>query len=460
MAAGQGLAGGKGALEPLPGAAAEQAAVAGEVDGLADRGEVALVRGEQGAHLVQVRQGADQVLPLLERAALRHVALPQRHRGEHGDVGLHAAAEEAAVQLTGAHGQGQARDLGGAGVDLHAVQVPGQDEPGDLALAVAALQVHLGQQLEGVDQDVARAAGRVAQGDVLGAADPDEVLVLGVGLDVVLHLVAQGARGVVEHPQAPQRVLHHVAHDPVGREQLGGRAYGVGGLLGLGGEEGVLDLGVVVLVHPAQDLDVIPVLLGDVAHHAADDAVGVHEVGRQEQRHAGVHGLEHAGQAPGELGALGQEQVAEERPVLAGLLELGDAHRVRPLDLHVERLVRGLAAQLPGAVRRRAGEHAHAGGQEVVDLHVAHGGDAVEPGVGGAVAQVGEALLGPCAQQGVAPLGLLRGQGAPAHRRRAGGLCALGHAVEPHAGLDAGDELVAGPDAVVLDGGIVHGYQS
>ena len=92
-----------------------------------------------------------------------------------------------------------------------------------------------------------------------------------------------------------------------------------------------------------------------------------------------------------------------------------------------------------------------------MDLHVAHGGDAVEPGVGGAVAQVLEALLGAGAQQRVSPPGLLRGQGAPAHRRGAGGLGALGHAVEPHAGLDAGDELVAGPDAVVLDGGIVHG---
>lgn len=336
------------------------------------------------------------------------------------------------------------------------MQVLRQDELGDLALAVAALQVHLGQQLEGVDQDVARAAGRIAKRDVLGAADLYEVLVLGVGLDVVLHLVAQGAFGVVEHPQTAEGVLHHVAHDPVGREQLGGRAYGVGGLLGLGGEEGVLDLGVVVLVHPAQDLYVGPISLVDVAHHAADDAVGVHEVGRQEERHAGVHGLEHAGEAPGELGALGQEQVAEQRPVLAGLLELGDASRVGALDLHVERLVRGLAAQLPAAVGRGAGEHAHAAGQEVVDLHVAHGGDAVEPGVGRAVAQAGEALLCAGAQQGVAPLGLLRGEGAPAHRRGAGRLGALGHAVEPHAGLDAGDELVAGPDAVVLDGGIVH----
>lgn len=337
------------------------------------------------------------------------------------------------------------------------MQVLGQDELGDLALAVAALQVHLGQQLEGVDQDVARAAGRVAQGDVLGAADLYEVLVRLVGLDVVLHLGAQGACGVVEHPQAAEGVLHHVAHDPVGREQLGGRSYGVRCLLCLGGEEGILDLGVVILVHPAQDLDVIPVGLVDVAHHAADHAVGVHEVGRQEQRHAGVHGLEDARQAPGELGTLGQEQVAEQRPVLAGLLELGYAGRVGALDLHVERLVHDLAAQLPGAVLCGAGEHAHAGGQEVVDLHVAHGGDAVEPGVGGAVAQVLQALLGRRAQQGVAPLGLLRGQGAPAHRRRAGGLGALGHAVEPHAGLDAGDEIVAGPDAVVLDGGVVHG---
>ena len=123
MAAGKYLAGIEGALEPLLEAAAEQAIGAGERHRLADRGEVALARSEQGAHLVQVRQGVDEVFPLGKGAPLRDVALPQRHRGEHGDVGLHAAAEEAAVELTGAHGQRQARDLGGAGVNLHAVQV-------------------------------------------------------------------------------------------------------------------------------------------------------------------------------------------------------------------------------------------------------------------------------------------------------------------------------------------------
>ena len=78
---------------------------------------------------------------------------------------------------------------------------------------------------------------------------------------------------------------------------------------------------------------------------------------------------------------------------MARPLELGHARGVDALDLEVERLVHGLAAQLPGAVRGRAGEHAHTGGQEVAHLHVAHGGDAVEPGVGGTVAQVPGALL-------------------------------------------------------------------
>lgn len=73
VTAGKHLAGIEGALEPPLRTAAEQAAVAGELDGLPDRGEVALARGEQRARLVQVRQGVDQVLPLLERAALRHV---------------------------------------------------------------------------------------------------------------------------------------------------------------------------------------------------------------------------------------------------------------------------------------------------------------------------------------------------------------------------------------------------
>ena len=117
---------------------------------------------------------------------------------------MSAAREEPAVVLAGAHGERQARDLGGALVDLHAGEVLLEDEPRDVAFAVTALGVHLEQQGEGVDQDVTASARRVAEGDVLGPLDADEVLVSRIGLDVVRHALAQAAAGVVQHPQAPE----------------------------------------------------------------------------------------------------------------------------------------------------------------------------------------------------------------------------------------------------------------
>ena len=190
------------------------------------------------------------------------------------------------------------------------------------------------------------AARRVAQRYVLGPIDGDEVLVGGVGLDIVLHLLAQGTLRVVQHPQPAQAVLHHVAHDPLGREQLGGRRQRFGRGLVLRLEERVLGLGVVVLVHPAQDLHVAqPVGLGDARHHGLDDAALRHEAVGQQQLHGVAHRLEHARQARGQLAALAQQQVAKQRLVVAGLLQLHHARRVHTLELDVERLVERLRAE-------------------------------------------------------------------------------------------------------------------
>ena len=88
-------------------------------------------------------------------------------------------------------------------------------------------------------------------------------------------------------------------------------------------------------------------------------------------------------------------------------------------------------------------------------LHVAHGGDAVEPGVCGAVEQAPGTLLAAQAQQLVAPGGLLRAQHERAHGGKAD-LGVLGDVVALHALGHALDEHGARPGAEVLDGGIVH----
>ncbi|MNR26801.1 hypothetical protein D3C85_1440370 [compost metagenome] len=66
------------------------------------------------------------------------------------------------------------------------------------------------------------ATGRVADLNVFGANDLEEVCFLSLGLDVVVHLPNQPRAGVVEHPQATQGVFHQVAHDIVRGEKLGG----------------------------------------------------------------------------------------------------------------------------------------------------------------------------------------------------------------------------------------------
>ena len=125
-----------------------------------------------------------------------------------------------------------------------------------------------------------RAACRVAEGDVLRSGYVNDVLVLLVRCDVVLHEAVGGvfglraldkaALGEVEHPQPSERVVHHVAHDPVGREELRGGRDVFHGRLALAVEVLAFELAVVELVHPAHDLDVVPGLLRDVRYQAVE----------------------------------------------------------------------------------------------------------------------------------------------------------------------------------------------
>ena len=92
--------------------------------------------------------------------------------------------------LAGAHGKRQLRDLCRAGIDFHTCKVFSKNERGNLALTIAALLVHGKEQLKRINQDMARAARWVAERNLLGTRDADEVLVLSIGLDVILHALA------------------------------------------------------------------------------------------------------------------------------------------------------------------------------------------------------------------------------------------------------------------------------
>ncbi|CAN3973553.1 CotJB protein, partial [Dysosmobacter welbionis] len=132
-------------------------------------------------------------------------------------------------------------------------------------------------------------------------------------IQIVLPALPQGRVGVALQPQPPQGVLHHVAHDPVGCKELGGGGDALLGDLhilfqqveGLG-----FQLGIVILIHPPDDLHLVgPVLLGDVGHHTAKDAVRAEHVVGKEQFSIAAHVLKHLGQTFTQGIALGEQQV-------------------------------------------------------------------------------------------------------------------------------------------------------
>lgn len=121
--------------------------------------------------------------------------------------------------------------MGGAVVDVQAVEVVFDNALHGLPGGIAVGLVNLHQHVKQIHQNVAAAHAGVDATDVLG-------LELGIALSdlgqLCLHLgfllrlrevvfpgSLQGVVRVALHPQAAQAVFHHVAHDPVRGKQLG-----------------------------------------------------------------------------------------------------------------------------------------------------------------------------------------------------------------------------------------------
>ena len=124
-------------------------------------------------------------------------------------------------------------------------------------------------------------------------------------------------------PQPPQGVLHHVPHDPVRREELcrgGNFFFGDFDVFLQTIEHGLFRLGVVILVHPADDLYCIfPVIFVDVLHKASQDAVLFEDIVRQEHFGVGSEFFEHLRQGGVQRVALGEQKVAVELRGLVGV---------------------------------------------------------------------------------------------------------------------------------------------
>ena len=203
--------------------------------------------------------------------------------------------------------------------------------------------------------------------------------------------------GVTLVPQAAKAVLHHIAHDPVRGKQLGRRRDVLLADLDVLfqiGKHLVLGFGVVILVHPANDLHLthgLAVLIGGVnvkpafvhlVDQTVDHAVGVVETKHDQQLGkavAAVQIFKQAGQDAAQVVALLKKQETEQVVFLVGILQIEDAlfFVLGKLQITGERCLDQIGQLLPGDL---AGKHPHR--EIAVDLHKADGDQPVEPCIG------------------------------------------------------------------------------
>ena len=396
-------------------------------------------------------------------------------------VGLQAPAEEAPVVLPGLHHDGEIAELGRPLIDVQAPEVMLHDGGRRLPGGIAVVLIDLHQHVEEIDQDVPAAAAGVDDPQLLrrhgGVALPN-LRKLGLHLRLLLRLLqivvppalfhADGAvllmlgqelllgGGMSLYPQTAQGIFHHIAHDPVRREKLGG-----GGDLLLRNldvllqirEDLVLRLGVVVLIEPPDDLHLVrPVLLRDGGDHLLDHAARAQEVIRKQQLGIVLDPREHARQHGTEGVALRDEKVFIKLFGAVCFLQAVDLVPVQTVQLQMDRLGQNLRLERAGFI----GKNANMRRQDAVDLHV-EGAEAVEPGIGRFLHCLLEAVPPDLADQLAALLDLTRGKQPAVHLLgvRVAGL-GLGNAVLQRFLLYACQQFISRPDRKFLDCVFIH----
>ena len=407
----------------------------------------------------------------MQRLRVQPLAFLQAQDVELGRVV--GVGQQAAVVGAGFHQQGKTGQLGGAVVNVQAVEVFFQNQAWYVAQPVAALQVNRLEHVVGHHQNVAAAAGGVQTGDgfrvqgvaILGNAGLDQCIELSLhfgrllgGLDVVGPFAGQLAGGVGHEPQAAHAVLHQVLHDPVGREQLGGGG-NVFAFHHLANDL-VFFLTDVELVEPANHFDFLPVFLRHARHQLGDDGVSAQQVVGQQQLGVVVDAFKQERHGARQLVALGHQQQFVELVVLvASQLQLLHAGGLQAGQAHL-----GGMAQQFGQAAIAAGEHAVPVVQQLVQFHVAQRGKAVEPGVGHLLHGPRKPIRpmpGDAGQQGIALRGHLGRPLHPVNDRHAAADCGRHHPVcrdaqQRRPGGDGGNEVFAGLRGVGLEVGFVH----
>ena len=250
------------------------------------------------------------------------------------------------------------------------------------------LLVHLVDQVEAFHQNVARSAGRVDERQVLHPVDDELAGAVGLVLHQVGHLPFERAGRMLVQPGLARSVLHHVLHNPVGREDLGGGGDVFGfSLLALleGIEDFVLLLGDVVLIKPTDELHLAVLLRGEGVGvllsvlEQVQKAARLQHVVRQQQLREVVWSAKHLAQGA----------------VLAAVARQEQRHRLLLLAVVADHLVKAGAVfvaqerrvALAGAAQHQRLQTAGIGVQIQLGLVVAatrqdaHRHDAVEPRV-------------------------------------------------------------------------------
>jgi len=191
---------------------------------------------------------------------------------------------------------------------------------------------------------------------------------------------AEAGIRAVEEPEAPERVFHEVADDPMRSEELGDGRDVIGRHGALAGHDGVLFLRDVELVEPAEHLHLFPVLLAAIGHEFADERVRVEEVVWEQQDGGIIELAEDIRQDAVQLHALGeQEEAIEFLIAVASHLEADDLLEVEFFKVQML----GVLEDFRQAEALRVAEHAVAVAQPaIVEFHEADRHEPVEPSVG------------------------------------------------------------------------------
>ena len=382
-------------------------------------------------------------------------------------MGLNAAAEEAAVILTGFHHDREIRQLCRAVINVQAVQIVLHNACHRFTGGIAVGFINLHQYIEHIRKNMTGTGARVnhfqlirCQGGVF-LADFSQLcqyfrLLLGF-FQIVFPLGFQFVIRMSLHPQTTKAVFYHIANNPVRCEKLGCRRdilfcdfY----ILFQCCENIVFFLAVVILIQPADNLDgILPVLLRNQLDHLLNHTALTQQVIRQKKLGVVRNLLEHARQNCIQGVTLHNQQIFVQFFGLFGFFQRIDLFHVQAVQIQMNGFGYNLRLKVVFLIR----EHTHMGRKIAVDFHKSQSREAVEPSIGHLLHDLLIAFLVDLGNQSLTLFFLITGQDAAMDAVS----CSihnvvLGNAVFYAFQRNTGDQLCSCPDGKFFDRVFIH----